>query len=69
MANGVTYLPGNGSEPAFLPLPGAVRCHTFHDIMPKRRKIPTARLAPIQLPLLAEAASLTRIRPEGNKWC
>jgi hypothetical protein len=33
--------------------------------MPKRRQI---GLAPIQLPLFAEAASLIRVRPEQNEW-
>ena len=36
--------------------------------MPKYRKTRPDRLAPIQLPLFAEAASLVRIRPERNEW-
>jgi predicted DNA-binding WGR domain protein len=36
--------------------------------MPKRRKAGPGRPAPIQLPLFAEAASLTRVRPERNEF-
>jgi predicted DNA-binding WGR domain protein len=35
--------------------------------MPKRRKPRSGRAAPIQLRLFAEAASLIRVRPEGNE--
>ena len=36
--------------------------------MPRRRKPQPRRLAPVQLPLFAEAASLVRVHPERNQW-
>jgi hypothetical protein len=36
--------------------------------MPKRRNMAPARPVPIQLPLLAETASLVRVRPTLNEW-
>lgn len=36
--------------------------------MPKRRNTRSARPAPVQLSLFADAASLIRVRPERNEW-
>lgn len=36
--------------------------------MPRRRNPRSKYVAPVQLPLFAEAASLVRVRPERNEW-